>query len=810
VPLTPKKIVSVLLRGVLCAIVAAPILSSHTATAQQADQVARLKVAPRLKQHEVPEDQMGVFSQADTMRRLDSDRLRLIGQAEVRRIDSVVKGDMIEYNQRTSDVKVRGDGLLMRDGTLIKSDSIDYNLDAETGELITPDFWLGDSAGSGEAEYAEIFSRDHMRLEQAIYTGCPCPDAASEWHIRSPRVDLYNDKNQGLARHGVLYFKGVPIMYSPIFGFPLREERKSGFLSPIYGYSSNSGFEMAVPYYFNLAPNYDATLTPRVLSKRGLQWQGEFRYLQPKYSGIWSGQYLHNDRKAHFNRWLLDLEHKQRFDFGGRLSLKYRKVSDDDYFRDLSTFGLNEASVRRLRSRAQLNWSPMRYWSASVSATKYQTLQDRTSSSYRRPTYNEIPKLRLVGSRYNYGGFDLRMENELTRFLMPFYTGRYDQADLWNKNIDYRRDRLWPNSTRLSSYTTISFPYRTPGWYVKPQVGLHYSHYSTDWNAVRGGNSDGRARDVSRFVPLYSLDAGMTFERDTQLFGNAAIQTLEPRLFYLYVPYVDQDDIPLLDTSVATFNFSQAFSHNLFSGGWDRIANANQLTVGLTSRWLNAETGAEIIRLQAAQRLYFEDRRVFLNTADQRQLREHPVERPRSDYLFGVAASLTNNFHLRFDTQINPETRGRNRMNAGIRWEPKRLASLNLSYRYERDPRGFYDSSEYDPDRDKEQVSFAGQWPINKNLYLMGRTDYSLHEKRSTQNIFGLEYKGDCCWTARFVVQRYAVSAEKSNSAVFLQLELHGLGALGTDPMSLLREQVTGYRPVNSPLPKRTLFERYD
>lgn len=800
---------SVLLRGVLYALIATPILSSHTATAQAADQVVRLKVAPILKQREVPEDQMGIFSRADTMRRLDTDRLRLIGHAEVRRIDSVVKGDTIDYNQSTSEVKVRGNGLLMRDGTIIKSDSIDYNLDAETGELETPDFWLGDSAGAGQAEHAEIFSRDHLRLQQVTYTGCPCPEAESQWHIRSPRVDLYNDKNQGLARHGVLYFKGVPILYSPLFSFPLREERKSGFLSPLYGYSSNSGFEVAVPYYFNLAPNYDATLTPRFLSKRGVQWQGEFRYLQPNYSGIWSGHYLHHDRLAKFNRWMLDLEHRQRFDFGGRLSLRYRKVSDDDYFRDLSTFGLNEASIRDLSSRAQFSWSPIPYWSASLSATKYQTLQDRTSRSYRKPNYNEVPKLRLVGARYNYGGFDLKMENELIRFVMPFYTGRYDQTDLWNKNIDYRRERLWPNSTRMSSYTTIAFPYRTAGWYIKPQLGLHYSHYSTDWNAVRGGNRDNKAKNVSRFVPLYSIDTGMTFERKTHLFGKAAVQTLEPRLFYLYVPYVNQDDIPLLDTGIATFNFAQAFSHNLFSGGWDRIANANQLTVGLTSRWLHAETGAEIIRLQAAQRLYFEDRKVFLNPHDNR-LREHPVERPRSDYLFGVAASLTNNFHIRFDTQINPETRGRNRMNAGVRWEPKRLASLNLSYRYERDPSAFYDSTVYNPDRNKEQVSFAGQWPITKNIYVMGRTDYSIHEKRSTQNIFGLEYQGDCCWTARMVVQRYAVSAEKSNSAVFLQLELHGLGALGTDPMSLLREQVTGYRPVTSPIPKRTVFERYD
>jgi len=785
----------------------AVVVSSHTATAQPADQVARLKVAPELKKHEVPEDRMGVFSRADNMQTLDADRLRLTGRAEVRRIDSVVKGDRIDYNSTTTEVQVRGNGLLMRDGTIIKSPQIDYNLDAETGEMTVPQFWLGDSAGAGQAEFAEIFSRDHMRLERVDYSACPCPDP--QWFIRSPRVDLHNDDNLGLARHAVLYFKGVPILYSPVFGFPLREERKSGFLSPIYGYSSNSGLEFSMPYYFNLAPNYDATLTPRILGRRGLQWQGEFRYLQRRYSGMYFGEYLHKDRMTHQNRWLMNLEHRQRFDFGGNFFIRYRKVSDDDYFRDLSTFGLNEASVRELSSTARFNWSPMRYLSTSLSATKYQTLQDATASRYRRPSYDMLPRLAITGSRYNWGGFDLRSENVLTRFVMPYYSGRYDVTDIWDK-VDYRRVRVRPNSTRFSSYTTLAFPYRKAGWHITPQVGLHYSHYRTDWDALspRYRPKQARPANVSRFIPLYSLDTGMVFERDTRLFGQAAVQTLEPRLFYLYVPYVNQEDIPVIDTSVSTFNFAQAFSHNLFSGGWDRIANANQLTIGLTTRWLNAETGAEIIRLQAAQRLYFEDRKVFLSDAP--NLREHPVERARSDYLFGAAASLTDKFHIRFDTQLNPESYGRNRMSAGVRWEPKRLASINASYRYERDPRAFYDTTAYDPERNREQVSVAGQWPLSKNLYFMGRSDYSLQEKRSTQNIFGLEYKGDCCWTARFVLQRYAVSAKESNSAVFLQLELHGLGALGTDPMGLLREQVTGYRPVSNPIPKRTVFERYD
>jgi LPS-assembly protein len=298
----------------------------------------------------------------------------------------------------------------------------------------------------------------------------------------------------------------------------------------------------------------------------------------------------------------------------------------------------------------------------------------------------------------------------------------------------------------------------------------------------------------------------MTFERNTTLFGNKSIQTLEPRIYYLRVPYRDQSDIPIYDTSIATFNFAQAFDENIFSGGWDRIANANQVTVGLTTRWLDEDTGFERLSLSAAQRLYFEDQKVSLRSETLRT--NH-----KSDYLFGASAALTDKLNVRFDAQYNPDSRDRNRMSIGLRWLPKRLTTLSLSYRYERDPRLIADPTlDIDEEnlRTREQVSLAGQWPITKKIYAMGRYDYSLQEKRNTQSIFGLEYKGDCCWTARVVMQRYAVSREDVNSAIFFQLELAGLGSIGSDPMSLLRDRVIGYESVNPPTPEKTTFERYE
>lgn len=752
----------------------------------------QLETASHLRVQPVAEDDLTAYFIADELSRTEDGVIHLLGDAQVRRIDAITKGDEIHYHPKEGSVKIRGKGTLIREGTIIRSDAIDYNMNAETGHIEQPTFMFGGAGGSGTASEAQILSNDHLRLKTVEYSGCPC--AAPSWFIKAPTLDLYNEDNTGVAKHGVLYFKNVPILYSPYLTFPLREERKSGFLMPTYGYSSNSGLEFAVPYYFNLAPNYDATLTPRYLSKRGLQMQGEFRYLGENYSGEVSGSYLSNDKLTKTDRWALNAQHAHHLGAGLGFSYNYRRVSDDDYFRDFSTFGINEASITSLMSDARFMWSGAKYFNAAVSVAKYQTLQDG-SSYYRRPEYDRLPEFELHGVRYNWNGFDVQSQNYATHFVMPYY----------------KKTRLAPNSTRVKSYNSIAFPLVRPAWYITPKLALHLSHYDTNWKSVANVAQHNLKANVGRVVPISSLDAGLTFERDTSLFGIDSIQTLEPRAYYLYVPYRDQNDIPNLDSSIATFNFSQAFSENIYTGGWDRIANANQLTLGLTTRWLDADTGFERVILQAAQRLYFDEQRVFLGSFG---LLEHPAERTRSDYLFGAQAALTDDFTVRLDAQVNPETRNRNRMSANVHWSPKRLATIAASYRYERDPRAFdnprYQYESPEDNLTQEQVSLTTQWPLTQKVYALGRVDYSLQDKRSTQTILGLEYKGDCCWTGRFVVQRYAVSAQKSNSAVFFQLELTGLGSLGTDPMSLLRERIVGYEPISSPIPEKTTFERYE
>ncbi len=755
-----------------------------------------LQTSPNLQVRKLEEEDMSVYLIGDDMQVNNDGILRLQGNAQVRRIDSVVKGDRIDYDRASGQMQVRGNGLIMRDGSLVRSPDFDYNLDAETGRMSTPEFWLGASGGSGTATEADILSSNHMRLSKVQYSGCPCPEPA--WYIKSPKVDLYSKENEGVARNGVLYFKGVPLLYSPYLTFPLRKERKSGFLLPTYGMTTRGGMDISIPYYLNLAPNYDATLTPRVMAKRGAMLGGEFRYLGDSFSGELTGNYLPNDRELGFKRWLIMGQYRQSLPASLYLNADIRRASDDDYFRDFSSFGLNDSTIQDLASTVSLGWGGSKYVRAILSATRYQTLQDATTT-YRAPQYDKLPELYVNAARYDLGGFDLVSDNYATRFRLPFYSGNLSEFDA------YRDRRIAPDGTRFSSYTTVAYPIVRPGWYITPKAGLHMSQYSTDWYPDELPAYVNRSKTQSRVLPILSLDSGMTFERDTSLFGNPSIQTLEPRVYYLYVPYRDQSTLPLFDTGLASFNFAQAFSENIYSGGWDRISNANQVTLGLTSRWLDADTGFERLVLQAAQRLYFEDQQVTLW--------EKPRTNTRSDYLVGASAALTNTLSVNFDAQFNPEESRRNRMTSGLRWRPKRLATLGVSYRYERNPSQVLDPS-YVPGpedfRGKDSISVTGQWPLSNKLYAVGRYDYSFQESRGTQSILGLEYKGDCCWAARVVVQRYAVSAKETNKAMFFQLELSGLGGIGNDPMRLLRDRVIGYEPISEPVPEKTIYERYE
>ena len=752
-----------------------------------------LRLSHMLDRPAVPESRMPMFLDAHQIVGDSEDTMELKGNASVRRQDAVLKANIINYNKKVGIMDAQVDARLIRDGNVITGTSITYNADDGTASVDQPNFWM-ENGGAGIGSWADVFNRDQMTLTDVTYSGCPCPNPA--WYIEADTLDIDFAANEGVATNGVLYFQDVPILASPYLTFPVKKERKSGFLTPTFGATSNTGADYSQPYYFNLAPNYDTTAQLRAMSKHGLQLGDEFRYMVETYTGMFAGTYLNNDYQTGTDRWLYTAQHTQRFGNGFYGGWNVSGVSDNNYFNDFSTIAANQAPTTYLPRQFSLGWTDG-YWVAGVQTLSFQTLQDPLNST--PPQYSRMPEFMLNGARFNFHGFDVYTENTATQFQMP--TSIYNNYQRWA-----------PDGQRFLSYSAVSYPIVEPGWYITPKVAMTAAQYQTNWYGLENQLGYGLPTN-SRALPIYSIDSGMTFERGTTFFGKDSLQTLEPRLYYLNVPYQNQSQFPVYDTTLADFNFSQAFQENIFAG-WDRISNANQMTAGLTTRGLDADTGFERLSLSAAQRYYFVDQYVTLPG-------EVPRTNVKSDFLFGASAALTDTLSTIGAVQYNPYTNEWDRAQVTARWRPERLAMISASYRYQINP----PPTDYYAPQGQNMVSLSFQWPITSHWYTVGRIDYNLMKQlvqstvdptqmllmpSVTQAIGGLEYKGDCCWSLRMVLQRYVVSVDQTNSAVFFQLELSGLGMLGQNPLGLLGKSIPDYENINAPVPQVSKFERYE
>jgi LPS-assembly protein len=752
-----------------------------------------LRISPMLERSTVPDKEMPAFLEGEQIEGDGLGNAKLKGKAMIRRQDAVLKANIIDYNKRTGVMDAQINARLIRDGNVITGTSIIYNAEDGTASIDQPNFWL-DDGGAGSGSWADVFNRNQMSITDVTYSGCPCPQPS--WYIETEKLDLDYAANEGVARNGVLYFKNVPILASPYLTFPLKKERKSGFLLPTFGNTSNTGFDYTQPYYFNIAPNYDATVQARAMSKRGVQWGGEFRYLGGGYNGSMAGTYLAKDLQTGQSRWLYSAQHSQSFGRGFFGAYNVSGVSDNKYFDDFASLGINQAVIAALPRQAGGGWANQ-YFSTSVQVSTFQTLSGL-------PQYNKVPEYAINAARYDFGGFDVQSLNTFTEFRAPL-DNRYAIGP--GGSLRFR-----PDGQRLLSYNSIAYPIVRPGWYITPKIAMSLSQYQTNWYGLEQYFGYGQASN-GRALPIMSIDSGMTFERDTSFFGKAALQTLEPRAYYLRVPYRNQSQYPVYDTTLADFSFSTAFQENIFAG-FDRIANANQATFALSTRWLDANSGFERLQLGIAQQFYFEDQQVTLPG-------EVPRTNTKSQFLFGGSAALTDTINLSSLVQYNPYASQISRAQLTSRWRPQRLATLALSYRYQVNPPplSLYQS------QGQNQLSAAFQWPLTKKWYSIGRLDYSLNNvtaqsvidpsrtvaiPKVTQAVMGLEYKGDCCWTGRVVLQRYVVSVDQTNTGVFFQLELGGLGNLGQNPMGVIGRSIPDYQPINPPTPRVSKFERYE
>jgi LPS-assembly protein len=635
---------------------------------------------------------------------------------------------------------------------------------------------------------------------RATYTTCLRDDSASwepDWVIRAQRIELDRIEDVGVAYGGALEFKGVPILPIPAISFPLSDKRKSGLLPPTIGIDSDSGFEYSQPYYWNIAPNRDATITPTLMTKRGVSLGTEFRYLEPNYSGTLETELTPDDKLRDRDRWSYAWQHATALNtpIGGLgLNWNLRRVSDDNYWRDFTNLGTGSGfgttGQRLISSDGSAIWSAGKH-TVSLYAQKWQVLQDIDAPI--TPPFNRLPQLQW---RYNTDawalqGWDVNVLADTTRFRADTLDGR--------QHVD--------NGQRSYSLTQISRPFNLPGGFITPKVQLHASNYQFENASVT------RPRSQSFAIPTYSLDTGLVFERDTQLLGRGYTQTLEPRAYYTYTPYRDQSRVPLYDTALTDFNFGSIYSDNSYTGR-DRIADNNLLTVGMTTRYLNPQDGAEVARLGFAQRLRMEDQRVGLGYDN-----DVLGKKGWSDILVGAGVTWNTRWSTDSVVQYNRDIQRTVRSSIGGRYTPGPYKVLSAAYRYQRA------NAQQAANLGSEQVDIGWQWPLNagrKNAfgeatgggrwYSVGRLNYSMHDKKLVDTIVGFEYDS-CCWIGRVVVERVQNSRVTSNTRLLFQLEFVGFSrlSLGRDPMRSLKEFVPGYQALrerDTTAPSR--FSNYD
>ncbi len=672
----------------------------------------------------------------------EGDRYRLWGNVLGQRGAQNLFAEQITYDAGSETAQAQGKVRYRHGEQHLFGTRADMRLSNETGEMSEARFWLLDKHLRGRAETLYLEGPEQMRLQSTLFTTC---DKGNEfWRLKAARLWLDQTGNVGIAHHARLELLSVPVFYTPYLSFPLAG-RKTGFLLPTIGESSRSGDEFSLPWYLNIAPDKDATLTPRYMSKRGVLWDGEFRYLTARSRGDITLAYLPGDKVFGEDRRAISFNHRGDPAAGWRTSLRYRRVSDDEYLNDFGN-QLNVTSITHLESRADVGYRDT-YWGATVMVQKYQTL-DLSRPLTSRP-YARLPQIKLDMSTLRIGGgFELDARAELVRFDR--------EAGVIGNRIDIQ--------------PSISLPMESAAAFLTPQLGFRHTRYSLQRSA-----SDGDASPL-RNLPLFSVDSGLFFERNLRGGGRVALQTLEPRLFYLYVPYVDQSELILdengasrvFDSSQPLLSIGQMFRDNRFNGA-DRMGDANQLSAVLTSRFLD-EGGRELARASLGRIFYFSDREVTLpGKAVETQLASNWLGEVSTHW----TSSLSGRLSLEWDEEEGETARG----NASVRYHPGPRSALNLGYRFERDR--------------LEQTDISLMWPLWKGLSVLGRQRYSLQDSVLLESVAGFEYES-CCWIFRALKRRYRVnvSEEQLSDTFWFQLELKGLSSVGRDVESLLERDI--------------------
>ena len=695
---------------------------------------------------------------ADQIDGINQKSVTATGHVSVKQGDMEVTADLVEYDKLTDLVTIPGKVRMDRGGDIVSGTGLKLTIATEVGTLEQPSFFFSKKPSRPAQRYEARGSATRMnfegenqeRLFSAMYTTCK-PDQ-QDWYLKVSELALDRTRNIGTGFNGIVEFKGMPILYVPFMTFPLNSDRKSGFLPPSFGTSTSSGLELALPWYWNIAPNHDATITPKFFTRRGVQLGAEFRYLNRNYLGQVDAEYLPNDRVVDRDRYLLSVRHYQNLGAwltpGCSAALNAQKVSDDNYFRDLSTRIANTAQTNLPRDANLSYTSFVGDW--TMRYLGYQTLQDPALPVVR--PYRLAPQISFNANPNRWNGVEFNAIGEFTDFRHPTLV----------------------NGQRVLVYPTASLPIVRPYGFITPKVGFHATHYSLTRNET--GFESG-----TRTVPIVSVDSGLSFERPMTFWGESISQTLEPRLFFLYVPFREQSHLPVFSTAVTDFSFAQIFNENLFVGG-DRISDARQMTAAVTTRFIENLTGIERLRAAIGQRYYFSPQRVSLLDTTPGAATQQQGNLSRSDLLAALSGQLSDSWFLDSGFQYSSTKTEFQRTNIAARYNAEGGRILNFSYRFTRDS--------------LKQVDISAQWPFGRIApawTLLARANHSLQDKRLIEGLLGVEYNQGC-WEFRLVAHRFATASQQYSNSIQFQLELKGLSKLGINPMETLRQNIPGYR----------------
>lgn len=683
---------------------------------------------------------------------VEADRVELagntatfIGNVVVRYGAETVYADRVRYDRTADTIQAAGNVHLKNaNGDALETPLLELVRGTNTGFTEAVTFQFAESGARGDARRIFFRGRELVRLEGSRYTRCP--QGQDDWFIVASDIELDYGREVGSARGARVNFKRVPIFYWPYMTFSLSDRRKSGFLAPLFGTDTKNGFFFSTPYYFNISPQLDSTLTPRYLSKRGVQFQSETRYLGRTYDGALNANYLANDRLRGGNRSLTKLQHHQYLNRYWLANVDINNVSDANYFSDFS-FNLADAAITHIPQKLEVQYAD-ETWRGLGRLFRYQTLNPvgagTPTAGLSNVPYSRLPEVLLTGDLpTGYNRLHYRLEADAANFQHPSKV----------------------SGQRLGISPSVSWPLKNSYAYAIPKVGARFVGYQL---------AEGAADAPSETVPIASLDLGLTFERGISLRASEHTQTLEPRLFYAYVPYRNQDDQPNFDTGPQDFNYSNLFRENRFFGG-DRVGDANQLTAGVTSRLMDA-SGSEWLRASLGEIFYFDPPRVF--TPEQQAAAALQTGAPaaeRSLLVEQLRARVSPSVYVRHDLQWDDRRSRTTKSSSFIQYRPRPDRIVNLGHRY-------VNNAQLTPPM-LEQAELSTQWPLAQRWTVLARQSYSLIDDSSLESFVGFQYNS-CCWAGRFYIQRRVTQGLGVSNLYYFEFELSGLLRLGTAPLA--------------------------